>query len=73
MAIYIHVLHQRIRACLGNPAYIYWRTSMKPSPYQIERIRRYYLIGTAPLLVAKALRLAPSTVIAEYVRLDESQ
>jgi hypothetical protein len=44
---------------------------MKPSPEQMQRIYLAWSHGQPPLQVAKALRLAPTTVIAEYVRLDD--
>jgi len=37
---------------------------------QLGRIHIAYANGHPPLLVARYLRLAPMTVIAEYVRLD---
>jgi hypothetical protein len=43
---------------------------MKPSPEQMQRIYLAWSYGRPPLTVAKELRLAPTTVIAEYVRLD---
>ena len=46
---------------------------MKPSVEQMDRIYSAWCGGLAPLQVAKALRLVPMTVIAEYVRLDELQ
>lgn len=44
---------------------------MRPSPEQIDRIYQAWQKGHAPTVVAKRLRLAMSTIIAEYVRLDE--
>ena len=44
---------------------------MKPSPAQYGRIYQAWERALPPLAVARALRLAPSTVIAEYVRLDD--
>jgi hypothetical protein len=43
---------------------------MKPSPFQMSNIYLAYQQGVPPLTVASVLRLVPSTVIAEYVRLD---
>ncbi len=43
---------------------------MKPSPFQISNIYQCYRAGITPLAAASLLRLVPSTVIAEYVRLD---
>lgn len=43
---------------------------MKPSFEQMASIYSAWSHGHPPLLVAKALRLSPHTVIAEYVRLD---
>lgn len=45
-------------------------TSMKPSPFQMSNIYQAYRSGLSPLEAASLLRLVPSTVIAEYVRLD---
>lgn len=45
-------------------------TSMKPSPFQMSNIYLAYRAGMSPLEAAALLRLVPSTVIAEYVRLD---
>lgn len=44
---------------------------MKPYPETMADIYSAWQQGLPPLEVAKALRLAPSTVIAEYVRLDD--
>lgn len=44
---------------------------MKPSAEQMDRIYQAWQQSLPPLQVAKALRLVPLTVIAEYVRLDE--
>jgi hypothetical protein len=43
---------------------------MKPSPFQMSNIYLAYRAGMSPLEAAALLRLVPSTVIAEYVRLD---
>lgn len=43
---------------------------MKPSPFQMSNIYQAYRSGLSPLEAASLLRLVPSTVIAEYVRLD---
>lgn len=43
---------------------------MKPSPFQISNIYQAYRAGLSPMQTAQLLRLVPSTVIAEYVRLD---
>lgn len=43
---------------------------MKPSPFQMSNIYQCYRAGVSPLAAASMLRLVPSTVIAEYVRLD---
>jgi hypothetical protein len=43
---------------------------MKPSPFQMSNIYQAYRQGLSPLEAASLLRLVPSTVIAEYVRLD---
>jgi hypothetical protein len=48
----------------------YLETSMKPSPFQMSNIYQAYRAGLSPLEAASLLRLVPSTVIAEYVRLD---
>jgi hypothetical protein len=44
---------------------------MKPSSEQMQRIYIAWSYGRPPLTVAKELRLAPLTVIREYVRLDD--
>ena len=44
---------------------------MKPSPMQMDRIYQAWQQSLPALQVAQALRLVPTTVIAEYVRLDE--
>ncbi len=44
---------------------------MKPSAEQYISIYHAWKASAPPLKVAKALRLVPATVIAEYLRLDE--
>lgn len=44
---------------------------MKPSTAQYGRIYEAWARALPPLAVARVLRLASSTVIAEYVRLDD--
>ena len=44
---------------------------MKPSKAQYARIRTFWGSSTSPLTVAARLRPKPTTVIAEYIRLDE--
>lgn len=41
------------------------------SPETLADIYSAWCQGFPPLQVAKALRLAPATVISEYVRLDD--
>jgi hypothetical protein len=43
---------------------------MKPSPFQMSNIYQAWSHAVPPLEAARLLRLVPSTVIAEYVRLD---
>jgi hypothetical protein len=45
---------------------------MKPSPEQMDHIYSAWCQALPPLQVAKALRLVPTTVITEYVRLDDA-
>ncbi len=45
---------------------------MRPSPLQMDSIYQAWQQGLPPTQVAKALRLVLSTVIREYVRLDEA-
>lgn len=44
---------------------------MKPSQFQMSNIYQAWCRGLGPIDVASVLRLAPITVIREYVRLDE--
>lgn len=46
---------------------------MKPSLFQMSNIYQAYRLGLSPLEAAALLRLVPTTVIAEYVRLDGIQ
>jgi hypothetical protein len=45
---------------------------MKPSAEQMDNIYLAWQQGLPPTQVSKALRLVLSTVIREYVRLDEA-
>ena len=44
---------------------------MKPSRSQMSNIYQAYRLGLSPLEAARVLRLAPITIIAEYLRLDD--